>query len=442
MGAAWFELRNDAIVGPDGAPWAEALAQARRELAPLPPGRRLIVADPDAVRFFAYAHAALEAGHTVALGAAQWGQREWAAALDRVRPHVVRGGPGAPPPLPNDAAPTAPGPQVAIATGGTSGTLRFATHDAITLGAAARGFREHFGLGAISTLGVLPPHHIGGWQPAVRALTTGGTLRLAAWKRLEAGERPAGDFTGWALSLVPAQLARLLRDPAAVAWLRGFALVSLGGAAADPALLAAARAARLPLSPAYGATETGAQVAALRPAEFLDGAEGCGRALPHARIQILDAEDPAGDGAIAVEAESLFRGYFPQRRAPGAWRSGDLGRLDAGGRLHVRGRADGAIVTGGEKVHPAEVEAAVRATGLLAEVAVLGVPDAVWGEAVVACYPAEAAPDLPALEAALRAALAPPARPKHWVPIGPWPATAAGKVDRAALRAALRAMHQ
>jgi O-succinylbenzoic acid--CoA ligase len=435
MGASWFELSDGAVVGPGGETWAAALAQARRELAPFPPARRLLVASTEPLRFFALAHAALAAGHTVALGSTRWGQREWTAARAQVRPHAVWGGAEVPAP-PEDFA-EVDGPQVLLATGGTSGSLRFAIHDAATLGAAARAFAEHFGLPTVSTLGVLPAHHIGGWQPSIRALVSGGTLRLADWKRLEAGEPPAGDFAGWALSLVPTQLARLLANPATAHWLRRFAVISLGGAAADPALMAAARAARLPLSPAYGATETAAQVAALRPVEFLAGAGGCGPPLPHARIQILDADASTGDGLIAVEAISLFRGYFPAPRPPGLWRSGDIGRLDASGALHVRGRADATIVTGGEKVHPAEVEAAVRATGLLRDVAVIGLPDERWGETVVACYPAAAAPDLVALETALREALSPAARPKRWVPLNPWPATAAGKVDRTALRAAI-----
>ena len=78
--------------------------------------------------------------------------------------------------------------------------------------------------------------------------------------------------------------------------------------------------------------------------------------------------------------------------------------------------------------------AALRATGEFDDVAVLGVPDAEWGEAVVACYPATArAPDLERVTQALVAQLAPPARPKRYVAVADWPRNAQGKLNRALL---------
>ncbi len=69
--------------------------------------------------------------------------------------------------------------------------------------------------------------------------------------------------------------------------------------------------------------------------------------------------------------------------------TGDVGVLDAEGRLQVAGRGDALIITGGEKVNPLEVEAALRESGLFADVVVLGVPDREWGESVVAFYSEE-----------------------------------------------------
>ena len=145
-------------------------------------------------------------------------------------------------------------------------------------------------------------------------------------------------------------------------------------------------------------TETAAMVTALRPEEFLAGRRGCGSALPHARVE-LDA-----DGVIQIAAESLFRGYYPHwREGGGPWPTEDLGRFDEHGSLHVLGRRDAVIITGGEKIEPGEVEAVLRATGQFADVAVIGVPDAEWGEAVVACYPAGTKePDLGARRTAPR----------------------------------------
>jgi len=206
---------------------------------------------------------------------------------------------------------------------------------------------------------------------------------------------------------------------------------------ASASLLAHARAERLPLAVSYGASEFAAALAVQPPAEFLAGETGL-RPLPHAAIRILDPETntslPAGSlGRIEVSASSLFLGYWPHRRSAGPFRTDDLGRLDTAGRLHVVGRADAAINTGGEKVHPAEVEAALRATGAFSEIVVCGAPDARWGECVAALFPAADTPDLAAVECALRATLGPHKLPRRWIPIVDWPRTPAGKTDRTSL---------
>jgi O-succinylbenzoic acid--CoA ligase len=91
------------------------------------------------------------------------------------------------------------------------------------------------------------------------------------------------------------------------------------------------------------------------------------------------------------------------------------------------------IITGGKKVQPAEVEAALRASGEFADVAVVGVPDAGWGEVVVACYPAGGrVPDRTRAVATLARHL----RPKRFVAIADWPRNAQGKLNRVALRTA------
>lgn len=334
--------------------------------------------------------------------------------------------PGPAPVMPADAARG----WLGVPTGGSGGVVRWARHDEHTLGAAAEGFRRHFGLPVVNAVDVLPAYHVSGLMARVRATVSGGRHLPWAWKRLEAGDRPGLDGPGWVISLVPTQLQRLLADPAATAWLRGFAAVLLGGGPSWPALDEAAAAARLPLAPSYGLTETAAMVAALRPQEFLAGRRGAGRALPHARIQT------GPDGRLVIEAASLFRGYFPEERAPGEWVTDDLGSVEADGRVQVAGRADAVIISGGRKVHPARVEEALRTPPGLGDVVVLGVPDPVWGESVVACHPASEGildPGSPRLVAAL-AGLAPWERPKRYVAVDPWPRSAQGKVDRAALR--------
>jgi O-succinylbenzoic acid--CoA ligase len=320
-----------------------------------------------------------------------------------------------------------PGGWLCIPTGGSGGALRFARHDEETLGAAVGGFCRHFGVTRINSVGVLPLHHVSGLMGWMRAAVSGGIFLPWEWKELAAGRGPALPAGEWFFSLVPTQLAWLLDQPPALDWLRRFRAVLVGGGPAWGPLLERAAETRLPLAPSYGMTETAAMVTALRPEEFAAGARSSGRPLPHVRIA-LDAE-----GTIVVAGDAVFRGYFPEWRERGAFVTGDAGKIDADGHLHVLGRRDAVIITGGEKVHPEEVEAALRAAGLFGDVAVVGVPDAVWGQRVVACFPAENSPDPAAVAAAVAGRLAGFKRPKSYLALPVWPAGAAGKVNRVEL---------
>lgn len=227
------------------------------------------------------------------------------------------------------------------------------------------------------------------------------------------------------ISLVPTQLERLLRREPAVEWLRQFRVIFLGGGPGSSPLLEQAAARRLPLSLGYGMTETAAMVTALRAEEFLAGGRSCGPAMPHARVEI------GSDGTIVIGGDSLFRGYHPHWRDCGDFETDDRGRLDAQQHLHVAGRRDAVIITGGEKVDPAEVEAALRGTGEFAEVVVLGVPDPEWGQVVAAVYPESARPRLDKVAELISRLLAPAKRPKRFIPLVDWPANPQGKVNRA-----------
>lgn len=318
-----------------------------------------------------------------------------------------------------------------VRTGGSGGVIKYARHDEATIGAAVAGFCAAFELERVNAVGVLPLHHVSGLLAWARCEFTGGTYVGWDWKQLEKGAWPpipAGNGS-WFISLVPTQLQRLLRVPGSVAWLREFRLIFVGGGPLWPELGDAAAAAELPLSLAYGMTETAAMVAAQRPGEFLAGARDCGTPLPHASITVT------GEGTVRVGGASLFHGYYPDWSDAREFTTGDLGSLDGRGRLQILGRRDAMIITGGKKVHPAEVEAVLRASGEFSEVAVIGVPDADWGEAVIACYPGQPgrSPDL----ARAVEGLAAHQRPKRFVALAAWPQTELGKVNRAALRAAV-----
>jgi O-succinylbenzoic acid--CoA ligase len=260
----------------------------------------------------------------------------------------------------------------------------------------------------------LPASHIAGIQVLVRSLVSGTDPVLA-----ERADAPTVAGCGCAhVSLVPTQLRRLLDTPEVLA---GFSSVLLGGAAAPAGLLAAARAARVPVMTTYGMTET---------------CGGCvydGVPLDGVQVRIGD------DERIWIGGPVLFSGYrgAPQNPAGQWFRTGDLGRLDPAGQLIVRGRADDVINTGGHKVVPGEVAAALQTAPGVTDVAVVGLPDDEWGEMVVAVVvPADPAnpPAAELLRLHVRQRLPRYAAPGRVVVIDVIPMLVSGKHDLAGLR--------
>ncbi|CAM2915559.1 AMP-binding protein [Rariglobus hedericola] len=398
--------------------------------------RDVIVEEREPAVFIESFSDAVAAGGTVFLADPSWGESERAQfnALTSAQPVARSAGASSGLASQVSGLPAATSGWLCIPTGGSSGRLKLARHDEQTISAAVNGFCAHFGVTKVNVVGLLPLYHVSGFMAWMRTVLTGGSYLPCSWKAVESGERPAlpADDGDWFLSLVPTQLQRLLGDAEAEDWLRGFRAVFIGGAPAWPELIEAGAKARLPLAFSYGMTETAAMIAALKPEEFLSGARGNGAVMPHARIT-FDAE-----GRIGIAGASLFRGYWPELRTGDIWLTEDLGRMDESGSLQVSGRRDALIITGGEKVDPAEVERVLRGTGQFTDVAVIGVSDTQWGEVVVACYPAEFAPhDLEAVARVLASHLAAFKHPKRYVALDRWPRNAQGKVNRATLRVSL-----
>jgi O-succinylbenzoic acid--CoA ligase len=200
--------------------------------------------------------------------------------------------------------------------------------------------------------------------------------------------------------------------------------VLLGGAGAPRDLLEWATGRGLPVVRTYGMTETASQVA------VATGTEESARALPDVEL------------AVDAGGQVLVRGPMVARRAldeDGWLHTGDLGTIDREGRLVVHGRADDVIVTGGENVSPAEVEEALRAHPAVSDVAVVGAPDPEWGEAVVAYVVAGGNVTEEDLRSHCRGRIAAHKSPKRVRIVAELPRTAAGKVDRRALRGRLQA---
>jgi O-succinylbenzoic acid--CoA ligase len=312
--------------------------------------------------------------------------------------------------------------RIVVFTSGTSGRARPVVLTGANVAASAAASQARLGNGAGDHwLGVLPLHHVGGLAILWRSAREGGAVVLEErFAAPRAAQLLASGGVAFA-SLVPTMLRRLLdQHPGPFPGVRA---VLIGGGPSDPDLLARARAAGLPVLATYGLSETASQMATEAPAEAGTRPGSVGRPLDGFEVRVVDeaggALPPETEGRLAVRGAAVSPGYLGEaERPPGAWLvTGDLGHLDEEGYLYVAGRADEVIVTGGEKVHPAEVEGVLCRHPGVADAKVFGEPDPEWGERVVAeVVPAIGTPfDPVALAAHARARLARYKVPRRWV---------------------------
>ncbi len=340
-------------------------------------------------------------------------------------------------PTTSPALPMGDEPFICFPTGGSSGQIRFAVHSPQTLAIAVKGFTDFLGPflppdGRVNSLCLLPLAHVGGFMQWWRSALTGGKFSPIGYHQIK--QQPPAIPKGYVTSLVPTQLQYLLDHHSH--WLRSFNLVFLGGAPAWPDLLAQARAGRINLAPTYGMTETAAQIATLTPAEFLAGKTGVGQILPHVRVNIILPDEETSPqekaGLVTIESDALFKGYITKDGLVShlqPWRSGDLGYLE-NGYLHIIGRHNRRIISGGENVDPGEIEAFLLNQNLVQDVVITAVPDRRWGEMVVAIYvPQSDQEDGQALAQYLQFHLAAPKCPKHWLPVADLRRSPLGKLN-------------
>ncbi|MBI3273112.1 MAG: long-chain fatty acid--CoA ligase [Planctomycetes bacterium] len=209
----------------------------------------------------------------------------------------------------------------------------------------------------------------------------------------------------------------------------------------------------------YGLSE-GTCASSVNPLDGPRKIGSIGLPLPGQELAIVDDQDrpvPTGEvGEIVVRGPNVMRGYWNNPAATaetlrgGRLHTGDLGRVDADGYYFIAGRKKEMIIRGGENIYPREIEEVLHRHAGVAEAAVVGVPDAVWGEEVGAVVvprssarppaepPAPLADPLRAeLEALCRAALADYKCPRRWFELGALPRTATGKVQKHVLAARL-----
>ena len=335
--------------------------------------------------------------------------------------------------LPQPRAPGhEPGDLMLVYTSGTTGQAKGAIHTAAAMSANIAAAIDAQGLDAATrTLAVLPLFHVGGLGIQVLpTLAAGGVVRLherfdaGAWLHDVAAWRPTTSL------LVPATMRALIEHPRwATTDLTSLAFVNTGSQIVPRAFIDAFHARGVPVCQVYGATETGPVTLVLRPGEAVGHPGKAGRPALGVEVQLVDGE-------VWVRGPNLARGYHRESDAPafaGGWfRSGDLAQHDAEGLYEIVGRSKDLIISGGENIHPAEIENLALSDPAVADAAVVGLPDARWGEVPVLALVARpgATLDLDRLRALFEARLARFKQPRRIVVLAALPKTALGKVKK------------
>jgi O-succinylbenzoic acid--CoA ligase len=322
-----------------------------------------------------------------------------------------------------------------VATSGSTGAPKGVLLSAGALHASALATHRRLG-GPGRWLLATPARYIGGIQVLVRSMLAGtepGVVDLSGGFRPELFVESARSVLATAgrhyTALVPTQLTRLIdAGGAAVAALRAFDAIVIGGAATPPALRRRAAESGITIVPAYGMSET---------------ASGCvydGVPLDGVSVRL------GTDQRIELAGPMLARGYRGQPELTGAsfvdgwFATADRGRFAEDGRLEVLGRIDDVINTGGVKVSAADVERILAEQPQVNQACVVGIPDQEWGELVAAAIvPTETSvpPSGYELRMAVIAAMGSPAGPRRIRFMDELPLIGPGKPDRAEVRTLL-----
>jgi O-succinylbenzoic acid--CoA ligase len=437
---------------------ASAVARIVRKAA-APPARRVGLLMPRGPVAVAALHGVPRSGAAAAPLHSGWTEPELAAYLEllepdlllasdraRERAEAVAGG------VPvhgvavddlasREAAPAFPAPEATstahtiIATSGTSGRPRAVVLSLENHLACARGAARRMALSADDRwLASLSLAHVGGVAMAVRAAVTGARLVLRGDFTADRFHRMVDRGRVTHASLVPTMLRRVVESRRGGAFPTSLRGVLIGGDATDRRLVGAALELALPVHLTYGLTEAASQVATGTPELAGRKPEAVGPPLPGVDVRIGDGEEIQVSGPTV--AREILPGGRPQDRFEHGWlRTGDAGRLDGEGHLHVTGRLSARIVTGGVTVDPAAIEAVLLRHPAVRGAVVVGLPDAEWGERVAALVAATG--DVPSpdeLTSFCRSELSAARLPRRFRVVEAVPRNANGKPDREAAR--------
>jgi len=294
-------------------------------------------------------------------------------------------------------------------------------------------------------LAPLPLFHVGGLSILMRSVIYG--IPAIVHERFDpaAVNRAIDEDGATIISVVAVQLRRMLDARGDRPYPSTLRHVLLGGGPAPLPLLEECARRGVPVVQTYGLTETASQAVTLAPSDALRKVGSAGKPLLPMEVRVEQdgrAMPPSEPGEIVVRGPTVTPGYAdrPEETArairDGWLHTGDLGLLDAEGYLYVLDRRNDLIVSGGENVYPAEVEAALLAHPAVAEAGVVGMDDPAWGQVPVAYVVPR--PDLPltpdTLIAFCRERLARYKVPARVALVDALPRNASGKLLRRELR--------
>ena len=341
-----------------------------------------------------------------------------------------------------EPAPDPDAPFAILYTSGTTGRPKGACLSRRNFVASAIASALHSGsLPDERWLACMPLFHVGGLSILVRSVLYGTTAILHEQFDPEAVNDALDEQGITLLSLTATMLLRLLDARGERPPPPSLRCLLLGGGPCPPALVKRAANAGLPVAPTYGLTESCSQVAT----RLLDDpSPNALTPLPGLEVRVVGDEGAALDagtvGEIWIRGDPVMRRYLSgngDNPGPNGWlRTGDLGTLDARGRLQVHDRRSDLIISGGENVYPAEVEAALMEHPAIGEAAVRGIEDATYGQRPEAWLVLAAGAPLPSdaeLERHCRGQLAGYKVPARFRVVKDLPRTSAGKVRRHAL---------
>lgn len=409
----WFDL--DRLAGD----WASRL---QREGAR--PGDRVAIVEHAGARMAALLWACLRLGTVLVPLSTRAPEPDLRRTIDDCRPRlvirdgeVIRRDP--------DIQGAQPGDLCLLYTSGTTGMPKGVRLTAANHLASAMGCQQSLDSSrADRWLCVLSPHHIGGLAIFFRSAVS--DQPVVSLPRFEPDQviETMRTFRPTLVSLVPTMVTRLLEAGGAEV-LAACRAILLGGAPAPDPLVREWAAAGLAVCPSYGLTETCSQIATVPPGQ---GPVLGGRAAPtHDQVEVGIEE-----GEIVVSGPVVSPGYWNPELGGfenGRFHTGDLGFIDAAGLLHVTGRRDDAIITGGENVQPEEVEARLLAHPRVRDAAVAGLPDPTWGQVLEALVVAEEV-TAEALAEWCRGSLPPFKVPRRWRFVESLPRSDGGKLLR------------